>query len=215
MRFQLGIQILLLITAAVIAFVVIGPKFTDIRNAQSELMSYRTALENLGIYNQRLQSLLNQASSISDAERTALFRYLPETIDVVAVSRDITNIVESNNMLLLDIEFDELAPVTTTASTENESMVDPTLIDDGVIYDETGMEVGGMMNNQPTGPSLYSQTFNVSVIGNYQQIKSVLQSFERNNYPLKLVEFEFTLDDASSDLTEYTLKLETYSLPTS
>lgn len=206
MRFQLGIQILLLITAGVIAFAVIKPMFADIRASQNELASYENALQNIGKYNQRLQTLLNQANSITSADRTMLFRYLPEETDAVAISRDITNIVENNNMLLVDISFGDLEPVITTLlPSDTVSFEDPSFYQDPTIYQEGG--------GASATPKLHAQQFEVSMVGNYDQMKSVLQDFERNNYPLKLIEFGFTLEEESTNLAEYTFTLETYSLP--
>lgn len=206
MRFQLGIQILLLTIAVVIAFGVIKPKFESINTTQNEIVSYKDAIENIGRYNQLLQTLLNQYSALSASDKEALMRYLPESIDVAAVSRDIANIVDRNNLLLLEIDFDQLTPVTATNPTEG-AVVDPYLVE------STGIDESG----QPIGNSdlanLYYQRFNVTAVGSYDQMKKMLKDFESNNYPLRLVAFDFSVEDAKSDLIQYTLTLETYALP--
>lgn len=207
MRFQLGIQILLLIIAGAIAFGVIKPKFADIRADQNEIVSYRKAIENIGKYNQTLQTLLNQYSALPAVDRDALLRYLPESVDVAAVSRDIGNIVELNRLLLLDISFSEPTPITTS-------------LNEGVVVDpymtETYSETGGVVDVTGIPPSgLYSQRFQVSAAGTYDQMKEMLRDFEQNNYPLRLIEFSFSLDDSSSGLIQYSFTLETYALPAS
>lgn len=207
MRFQLGIQILLLIIAGAIAFGVIKPKFEDIRADQNEIVSYREAIENIGRYNQTLQTLLNQYNSLPSSDRDALMRYLPESVDVAAVSRDISNIVELNRLLLLDVSFSDPTPITTS-------------LNEGVVVDpymaETYSDPAGSMGVAGTAPSgLYSQKFQVSAAGTYEQMKEMLRDFEQNNYPLRLVEFSFSLDDSSSGLIQYSLTLETYALPAS
>lgn len=203
MRFQLGIQVLLLVIAIVIAFSVIKPKFAEISLNQNEVVSHRDALDNIGRYNQRLQTLINQANSLPASDRAALLRYLPESIDFTAVSRDITNIVEHNRLLLLDISFDQLRPITTITQQEG------ILIDPATQYADPQNDMG----SSPIG--LYAQRMTVSVAGTYGQMKAMLQDFERNSYPLRLVEFEFTSEEASSQLVQYSFVLETYSLPTS
>lgn len=209
MRFQLGIQILLLIVAVIIAFVVIRPKFAEIRIVQNEIVAYRNAIENIGKYNQRLQTLINQANAMSASDRNALYRYLPEEIDVVAVSRDITNIIERNRLLLVNISFDEATPVTAVAT--DGAVVDPYLMEQPVDPLAMGMP------QQQAGPynGLYSQRFEVEVAGTYEQMKAMMQDFERNSYPLRLVEFTFSLEEAGSNLIQYSFTLETYSLPAS
>jgi len=205
MRFQAGIQILLLVIAMVIAFSVIKPKIAAISADQSEVASYRAAIENIGRYNQQLQALINQANSLSAYDRSVLWRYLPEEIDATLVSSDIANIVSQNRLLLLDIVPSELSLV--TAETEDPNMpgdvavapVDPTGV---VIEGEAGMPKG----------LLVSQQFQVEVVGTYEQMKAMMRDFERNAYPLKLVNFEFNLEEEGSGLVQYSLLLETYAL---
>ena len=207
MRFQLGIQILLLAIAGAIAFGVIKPKFEDIRADQNEIVSYREAIQNIGRYNQTLQTLLNQYNALPASDRDALLRYLPESVDVAAVSRDISNIVELNRLLLLDISFSDPTPITT--SLNEGTVVDPYMVE---TYSEPG-SVTGAAGVAPSG--LYSQKFQVSAAGTYEQMKEMLRDFEQNNYPLRLIEFSFSLDDSSSGLIQYSFTLETYALPAS
>jgi len=61
--------------------------------------------------------------------------------------------------------------------------------------------------------SLMSQQFEVEVVGTYEQIKAMLSDLERNAYPLKIVEFEFELEEVNASLVQYSLLLETYALP--
>jgi hypothetical protein len=209
MRFQLGIQLLLLIIAAAIAFGVIKPKFEDIRVDQNEIASYRSAIENIGRYNQTLQTLLNDYNSLPASDRAALSRYLPESIDVAVVSRDISNIVELNRLLLLDISFGVATPVTTSI---NEGVVVDPYMAESFGGESTGL-VGDVSGVAPSG--LYSQTFEVSVVGTYEQMKEMLKDFEQNDYPLRLLNLKFSLDDSSSGLIQYSFTLETYALPAS
>lgn len=209
MRFQLGIQILLLIIAAAIAFGVIKPKFEDIRVDQNEIASYRSAIENIGRYNQTLQTLLNQYNALPAADREALSRYLPESIDVAAVSRDISNIVDLNRLLLLDISFGAVTPVTTSLG--EGTVVDPYMAES--FNNESNGLTSDVSGVTPSG--LYSQTFEVSVVGTYEQMKEMLKDFEQNDYPLRLLDLKFSLDDSSSGLIQYSFTLETYALPAS
>lgn len=205
MRFQVGIQITLLIVAIVIAISVVKPKIDSIRVDQSEVAAYKMAVENLGRYNQHLQGLINQANALSTYDRSVLERYLPTEIDATLVASDISNIVARNQLLVLDIIPSEVLPVTVYAAdgtVEEMPAYDPNT---GALIDE---QLAGTQRNV-----LVSQQFQVELVGTYEQMKAMLRDLERNAYPLKLVEFEFNLEEVNSSLVQYSLLLETYALP--
>ena len=217
MRFQAGIQIILLVVSVVIVFTVIKPKFAVISQSQVEAAAYSNAVDNIGQYNARLQDLMNQASSISADDLAALYRYLPEEVDAVAVGRDIANIASDNGLLLLDVTPDDAEVVETEVDAGAYGMaVDPGMVADPSMSDPTmsGDATGFVESSAPTRSlSLSSQTFDVKVIGTYEDMKMMLQDLERNDYPLQVVEFAFSsTDEDEGDLKEYTLLLRTYSL---
>jgi len=206
MRFQVGIQITLLVVAIVIAISVVKPKIDNIRVDEREVASYQTALLNIGRYNEKLQTLVNQANALSSSDRYLLERYLPETIDTVLVANDISNIVDNNKLLLLDIIQDEPAPVVAYTP---EGVAEPTTTQ----YDpETGMPIEDQSTGRPDSV-LMAQQFEVQVVGTYENMKSMLRDLERNAYPLRVMDLEFNLEEADSNLIQYSLLLETYALP--
>lgn len=208
MRFQVGIQITLLVVAIVIAIIVVKPKIDDIRINQNEVAAYQDALLNIGRYNQQLETLVSQANSLSSTDREVLERYLPKEIDAILVASDISNIVAQNKLLLLDIIPDEVLPVTAYAE---EGAVEEMVTE----YDpNTGMPLDGQ-TSEKNDSVLMVQRFEVEVVGTYDQMKAMLNDLERNNYPLKIIELEFSLEEANSSLIQYSLLLETYALPTS
>lgn len=202
MRFQAGIQITLLVIAVIIAVSVIKPKIESIRADQNEAAAYRAAVENIGLYNQQLQSLINQSNAISSYDRAVLWRYLPETVDATAVARDISNIVSQNRLLLLDIIPQPLAPLTAEVTYGADGFA---------IAPEAGQ--GVLAEGTTTSGQLLAQQFQVEVVGTYDQIKAMLRDLERNAYPLKLIKFNFQLEEEVSTLIQYSLLLETYALP--
>ena len=209
MRFQAGIQIILLITAGVIVFTVIKPKFESIRQTQAEVADYRDAVASIGQYNQKLQELMNQASAIPAEDLAALYRYLPEEVDAVAVARDISNIVNSQDLLLVDVIPDDPEEIVTETSADS-ALADPNMVVDPAVPADPDAFVEG--SNETNALKMMSQKFDVSVVGTYEDMKLMLQDLERNDYPLRVIEFSFTLDEENSDLVEYSLILETYSL---
>lgn len=212
MRFQAGIQIILLIIAVVIVFTVIKPKFEQISYLQNEMVTYQNALDNISRYNQRLQSLINQANSMSAEERASLHRYLPDEIDALAVGRDIANIAAENNLLLLDIEPSSAVRINTSIAAEAASS--PEMADPNPVSVPDEVFQNGEDNSGQTGGGMFAQRFKVSAVGSYEQMKAMLADLERNNYPLRLVEFEFNQNEEKENslLMEYTLTVETYSL---
>lgn len=205
MRFQAGTQIVLIVISVVIVFTVVKPKFSEIAYQQNEMVTYRTALDNIGRYNQRLQALLNQAKAMSALERENLFRYLPEEIDTVVVGRDISNMADSNGLLLLDVE--PATPVRVTTTLNEQGVVAEQTTDSGMVTPPVETIEG---TAQKSG--MYAQKFKVSVVGTYDQMKSFLKDLERNAYPLRLLEFEFAIEETDNSLLEYNLVVETYSL---
>lgn len=200
MRFQAGIQITLLVVAVIIAFSVVKPKIEAIRDDQNEVASYRTAIENIGQYNQQLQSLTNQANALSAYDRAVLWRYLPEAVDATMVASDITNIVSQNRMLLLDVIPNPVTTVTTDVTDGSSTAADTGVVAEG---------------DRSLKGALLAQRFQVEVVGTYDQMKALLRDLERNAYPLRLVEFKFDLEGESSNLVQYSLLLETYAMPAS
>jgi hypothetical protein len=205
MRFQAGIQITLLVIAIVIAFSVLKPKIESIRSEQNQLDSYKAALENIGLYNQRLQTLINEADAISPYDKEVLWRYLPEEVDATAVARDVANIVSQNGLILLDVVPNPPAPL----------LANTTSVADAISAATNPIMAGVVA---PTNPSsagvLTAQQFQVEVIGTYDEMKSMLRDLERNAYPLRLIKFEFSLEEDPS-LVQYSLLLETYALASS
>lgn len=211
MRFQAGIQIFLLIVAVVIVFTVIKPKFEEISYLQNEMVTYQNALDNISRYNQRLQALINQANAMSTEERASLHRYLPDEIDALAVGRDIANIAEENNLLLLDIEPSAVVRINTTVAAEAGNGTEMVGVSDPAATDDV-FQNGAGTTDESTSGGMFAQRFKISVVGRYEQMKEMLADIERNNYPLRLVDFEFNLNEEGSQLTEYTLTVESYAL---
>ena len=198
MRFQASIQILLLIIAVVIVFTVIRPKFAEIQFNQDEIVGYQLALSKAGEYNQRLNELFNRANSIPASQRTDLNRYLPVTLDPTEISRDIENIVNNNELLLVELSATESSDVTVTNP-------------DGEV-DDTQPEFVQFSEQISEGTSgLIAQRFSFNAIGTYDQLKTLLQDLERNAYPLRLVELNFQAAE-DTPLNQYSITLESYAL---
>ena len=212
MRFQAGIQIVLILISVVIIMTVIRPELDKIRSKQNELAKFNDAIEKAGAYNETLQAKINQADNILTSDLAALDRFLPDAIDPVKVARDLENIILTNELSLQSITVGEVTAVTVSNLDKEEMFM---MDDTGVaVYDEEG-------SASKRGLGLVSQTLALSVAGTYEQMKYMLRDIERNSYPLRLTKFGFAVEDDSSDeellvddqpLYTYTLEFEVYAL---
>lgn len=196
MRFQAGIQILLLIVAVIIVMTVVKPKFAEIQYNQDEVVGYKSALQQASVYNTRFAELINKSRAIPVADRQALNTYMPLVINPTRVSRDIENIVQGNDLLLVELAADESGDVTVTNPDDFEGRSSFVRVDP-----ETTVTASGLI----------AQRFTVNTIGTYSQLKDMLEDFEKNAYPLRLIKLDFKVEELAVS-NEYSVVLETYAL---
>lgn len=189
MGYRSTIQIALIIISIVIITTYIKPAFQDMQDTQAETKEFQNALEMASSFNSELQRLLDTANSFSTSERRDLERYLPDTVDTIAVMRDIETIVAKNNMIL--------------NSVSSEAIVNKMA---GRVVEVQNIE--GVTQSGDSDVAI--NQFNIGITGTYEQFKLLLQDFERNAYPLEAASVSFT---PSEDLLYiFNLTLETYSL---
>ena len=196
MRFQAGIQIILIVIAVVIVTMVIRPKFAEIQSDQNEIASYGQAVDKADAYNALLQEKLNKANNFPRADRIALDKYLPASIDTARVSRDISNIAKKHGLLVQELSSSEEQTITVSLGDVNVT--------------QNAQRKEGTLANEAQN-ELSAKNFTVEVIGGYTQMKLMLQDIERNAYPLHITEFSFD-SNGESVLHKFSLKLETYAL---
>ncbi|MDA8597069.1 hypothetical protein N9L26_01890, partial [Candidatus Pacebacteria bacterium] len=204
MGFRSLLPFILIITALVIIFTYIKPTYESMTETQAETAKYQVALERANSFNEELQRLLNSANRFSSSELRALERYIPDTIDVIAVMRDVETIVENNDMILAGLAAGEVREAERTAA-RSQADFEPGLDDEELLGELPGSEVP----LEITSPR--AQDFTLSVTGSYEQLKLLLQDFERNAYPLEVTTLTFTPQE--EELYTYDLTLETYALP--
>ena len=155
MGYRSTIQIVLIIISVVIVMTYIKPTFESMQSTQEEVGEYQEALASAESFNAELQRLLSVANSFSTSERRALERYIPDTIDTIAVMRDIETIVENNDMLLSGLSADQ-----------SDS--------------QSAGRVSAVQNPDAEGIPTYEvnpHVFTVGVTGTYSQFKSLLRDF--------------------------------------
>jgi len=202
MRYQAGIQILLVIISMVIIFTVVKQKFTDIQVSQDATIKYQEALTKATEYNNKLQTLLNKITNMPRSDVLALDRYIPETVDSTKVSRDIKNIVSNAGLLLVEIKANDEEEVSVSEKSPATTNVG-SAVNDGFVRDS---KLQTDIRND-----LRTRRFVVKATGGYEQLKVALGDIERNAYPLRIVSLSLETIDNSA-LYNYSIELDAYAL---
>jgi len=154
-------QITLAALSLIIIFVYIQPTLITIGDNQDQLFEYTDTANKASELNSKLSELLAAEQSFKKADIEALETYLPSTIDDMTVMADITEMVHKNGLLVDELISGELQSPEENIIFEGESIVS-----DGVSYKD----------------------FILTVSGPYEPFKAMLNSFERNKYPLEFIE---------------------------
>jgi hypothetical protein len=111
---------------------------------------------------------------------------MPNTVDTIAVPRDITLITSETGVLVKDIKYDGPQKL--------------------VVGEAVSSPIGG-------NPDVH--IFSLSVEGSYSQIKKLLTDFEQNAYPIEVHELKISAQKEGGFLSA-SMKLYTYNraLPT-
>ncbi len=149
-------QIAMMAVSVGIIFTYVQPTFVDIGAVQDEIAIYQVERQKVAEVNTRLSSLIQQLNSISAVDQRALLTYIPDTVDSIAVPRDLKFIAEESGVFFKQATYEGI--VTDNVFTD--------AVDDISIPE--------------------AHRFNLSVDGTYGQIKNLLRLLEQNNYPLEI-----------------------------
>lgn len=100
------IQLGLVVIAIAIGVTYIKPTLDTISGVQDEILTYQNEINNVAQVNARLNSLVSQIDSVSNADQQALLRYLPNEIDELMVLQDIQSILTDSEFIVQDISYD-------------------------------------------------------------------------------------------------------------
>jgi hypothetical protein len=178
-------QIGLLLLAVGIVVTYIRPSFAEITEAQNQIAIYMQERENIESFNDVLSERLNTIDSVPEGSRDRLLTYMPNSVDAVAVMRDLEDLAQNAGVVVNDI--------TDGGPVERERRR-------GVIYEDAQAMV-------LDGPFAYS--FSLTVRGSYNQVKDMLARFGRNNYPLEVRNLNMRADEGG--FIEANVDLFTYS----
>lgn len=92
MKYSIITQIIVLAIAIAIGFFYIRPTFGEIGVLQDELSQLEASTGQVAQVNQTLRSKLNEINQIPTTNQNALRRYLPDSVDHIAILKDIQTI---------------------------------------------------------------------------------------------------------------------------
>lgn len=152
-------QIALIILSGLLIFTYIKPSLIKVKETEDKISLYQEQRMKVQAVNAKLATLKAAVDNVSEADQKNLLVYMPNTVDTIAVPRDIKFITEDAGVVLEEVRY--------AGSTKQNTTTD---------LDEA-------TKNKPE-----EHVFEVSFKGSYEQIKKTLSSFEKNAYPLEVHE---------------------------
>lgn len=162
MPYGLFSQVVMIAVSVAMIFTYIKPSFTQMTDTQNTIAVYQEEISKVADVNQKLQSLVGEVEGVSSDDKKRLLAFMPDSVDTIAVPRDIQAIADDVGVLVRDISYK--GPVKITPSVDG--TIDPSIPE--------------------------QHTFELSFESSYGQLKQVLKAFEENRYPLEVSELEIT-----------------------
>lgn len=170
----------------------IMPTFDRIGGAQEEISTYQTERSKVMSVNTMLAAKVQEINNVSSADLAKLRTYMPDSVDPIAVLRDIETIAAEAGV--------EVTDITDAGAVDNES-------DSG--FDEanygTDDPLTAPVASEPTANGPYPYAFVLSVDGTYTQIKELVNNLEKNNYPLEIQELQIVSEEGGFLSAEFSL----------
>lgn len=109
------LQIVMVGTAVAIGFFYINPTIADIKKTQALAQLYTAEIKNVSSVNEQLQQHVSEIDSISLENKQALLRYMPDSVDEVAVMKDINTIAVQQGIVPTTLSY---SPVKVSSNLE-------------------------------------------------------------------------------------------------
>ena len=152
-------QLALIILSGLLIFTYIKPSLVRVKETEDRISLYKEQRMKVQGVNDKLVTLKAAVDNVSETDQKNLLVYMPNTVDTIAVPRDIKSISDDAGVVLDEVRYI------------------------GPIKQNIGTELDEAVKNKPE-----AHVFEVSFKGSYEQIKKVLASFEKNVYPLEVHE---------------------------
>lgn len=99
-------QGIVLVLALAIIFTYIKPTLAEIGIRQDEIAQTKTELETITAVNIRLNDLVKAVEAIPQVDKTALYAYLPDTVDEVKVLKDLSSMAAIVGIAVRDLSYE-------------------------------------------------------------------------------------------------------------
>ncbi len=180
-------QIALIVLSVGIIFTYITPTLDEVKKTQDTIGVYQTEQAKVSDVTAKLDQVASRLNSISTDDQRRLLTYMPDTVDTVAVPRDIKAIADKSGLILDQIKY-----VGAEEPIANSGFVDTSVI--------------------PTTPqdqnAAEAHTFAVDFEASYEQVKQFLGDLEKNAYPLEV--HDLVIKKAEGGFLSVGLKVVTY-----
>lgn len=150
-------QIGMVVISAGVIFTYLKPAFGEMTKIQENIQTYKTEIDKVVSVNSQLAGFLTRKESVSADDQRRLLTYMPDSVDGIAVSRDLYLIALQSGVLYKDVNYS------------------------GPVDVEPAGDDAASETLRPKGYGL-----SLSVEGTYEQIKNLFRLIEMNNYPLEI-----------------------------
>lgn len=154
-------QITTIALAVAVVITYVKPTFESIGLMQDDIGTYQVERNKVIAVNSKLANLLSGVDSVTNEEKKRLSVYLPNSVDDIAVQRDLWYIVQGSGVYFNNLSYE------------------------GVSEQLSATNVPG--SDSPNVKPLAHQ-FSLAVEGTYVQIKNLLSLLEQNEYPFEVRE---------------------------
>jgi len=183
------IQLFMIVVSVGIVILFIMPTIDEFRATQDQIAQYEAETIKVVQVTELLEQQINTIENLPIDGRQALDRFVPNTIDEIAVMRDIESIVERVGLSVARLEYS------------------PAGEEGGAPVVDTGEEI----SVDPNLAGLTTSTFSLGVITDYATLKQLLAALESNNYQF-LVREAAIAPAAENGSLDVTLRLEVYTM---
>lgn len=180
-------QIALIVLSVGIVFTYITPKLDEVKKTQDTIGIYKIERSKVSAVNMKLDQVAANLNSINTDDQRKLLIYMPDSVDTVAVPRDIKTIADNSGLILNQIKY--LGPNVSPTATD---FIDPSLL--------------GAQANISDAPEAH--TFAVDFESSYEQVKQFLGDLEKNGYPLEV--HDLVIKKAEGGFLSVQMKIVTY-----
>ena len=174
-------QIAVSLLSVLVIFTYIKPALLETKSIQDKITLYEEQQQKVSTVNNKLTTLKSTIDGIDEADKHRLLTYMPNSVDTIAVPRDLSFMVEKAGLILEDVKYTgtQKLPV-------------------------AGETAGASSDNDPR-----ISIFTLSVAGSYGQVKQLLSFLEQNEYPLEVHDLRITKGEGG--FLDVSIEIYTYS----